>query len=184
MNSLMPIILIVVSLGLFYLHIDPRYLDAQKLSDQKSQYEEALVKAKDLQNVRDELLTKYNSLPQENLAKLERIVPDNLNTVKLVADIDSIAGKYGIPVRTVRVVEESVDTNQQVPVEFVPKPYKTTTIGFKVTATYENLVPFLEDLEKSLQLIDVQSVVFQADNGLNNGINDYSVSINTYSLRQ
>ncbi len=183
MKSIMPLLLIIVSVGMFYTFLDPRYEQVQELANKKNQYEEALEKAEDLAAVRDTLLTKYNALPKENIAKLERVVPDNLNTVKLVADIDAIAGKYGIPVRSVRVTEEQVDNSQQIPTEFVPKPYKTTTIGFKASATYENLVPFLQDLEKSLQLIDVKTITFTADDGLNNGINDYDISINTYSLR-
>jgi Tfp pilus assembly protein PilO len=183
MKSLTPILLIGVSVGLFYLYIDPQYTAVKELSAQKVEYVNALEKARDLQNVRDELLTRYNALPKENIAKLERLIPDNLNTVKLVADIDSVAGKYGIPIRAVKVTEEMVDESQRISTEFVEKPYKVTTISMKAAATFESLLPFLQDLEKSLQLIDVRSVTFTADDGLNNGINDYDISIVTYSLR-
>lgn len=165
------------------MHINPRYETTKLLLEQENQYQDALEKAEDLKDVRDELLTKYNALPKENIAKLERLIPDKLNTVKLIADIDSISGKYGIPVRAVKVSEEMADNAQQIQTEFTPKPYKTTTISFKAAATYENLVPFLQDLEKSLQLIDVKGITFNADDGINNGINDYDITILTYSLK-
>lgn len=180
----MPIILILISVGLFYLHISPRYHEVQNLQDQQKQYKDALARASELGSVRDTLLTKYNSFSQSDLARLERIVPEKVNTVKLIADTDSIAGRYGITIKSITASEQPVDNNQSVVTSATPaKAYKTTVITFKFSATYPNFVLFLKDLEKSLQLIDVEKVTFDVPSDASSkGLYDYTASIDTYSL--
>lgn len=183
MRSLTPLLLIAVSLGLFYVHVDPRYGDVKALLERKAQYALALEKAESLKQKKEELVTKYNNLSKEDLLKLERVLPNQLNTVKLVADVDSIAGKYGIAIRGIKVTEEAVDRSQIVNQTESVKGYKTTIVSFKFAATYQNLVQYLRDLEKSLQLIDITSISFQTGEGKPGAINDYEVSFQTYSLK-
>ncbi len=185
MRSLTPILLIVISIGLFYLHIDPSYAGVKELISQEEQYSDALDRAKDLELKRDEFLTTYNSFSQDNLRRLQKIVPDKINTVKFVTDIDAIGGKHGITIKSIRVTEEVVDSAQEITLDpLLIKPYQTTTISFNFSTRYENLVSFLKDLEKSLQMVDIKSVSFQvADEGVNNGIHEYEVSIQTYWLK-
>ncbi len=169
-------------MGLFYIHLDPRYQEVKALMDQKSQYEQALVKASELSVAGQALLTKYNSIPQENIAKLEQLVPDKLNTVKLVTDIDGIGGRHGITIRSVDVIEEKADQAQQI-TEEQPKPFRTTTISFTFSAKYEDLVAFLRDLEKSLQVIDVKTVMFRADTQGSGDVHEYNMSVDAYWLK-
>ena len=187
MKSLTPIVLIVISIGLFYLHIAPRYSQVQTLRSQQTQYKDALARVDDLKVSRDQLLTKYNSFSQDNLTRLERFLPDKVNTVKLIADIDNVAGRYGIAIRSVTTVDQDVDNSQTIATgENTEKPYKTTQGTFRFTSSYPNLVLFLKDLEKSLQMVDVKSVSFQVVQGssqANSGLSEYQIAIHTYSLK-
>lgn len=185
MKSILPLLLIAVSVGLFYLHIDPRYEKVDALLGQKSEYSAALSKSAELQQKKNALINQYNNLSKDDLARLEKLLPNNLNTVKLVADMDSIAGKHGITVKAVRVTEQQADRSQQVSTDPSAKPYETTVISFRFSATYENLVSFLRDLEQSLQLIDVKTITFQATNAKDEkaGIYDYDVSFQTYWIK-
>ncbi len=182
MRNLMPILLILVSVGLFYLHIDPRYETIRSLQDEKGQYEDALEKAKELEEVRDNLLTKYNTLPKDDLIRLERLIPTNLNTVKLIADLSAVAGPYGAALKNITVTEAVGDNAQEVLAGGTRRPYETTTIALKFSATYEKMTAFLKDIEKSLQLVDVKSVAFESKDTAS-GIYDYSVTVQTYWLK-
>jgi|SRR3989344_2708567 len=183
MKSFMPLILIAVSIALFYVYIDPRYENIKTLTEQKREYSNALNKAGELSNVSQELLSQYNSLSQADLLRLEKLIPDNLNTIKLITDIDNIAGKYSIAVSGISVRESSSDPSQQIVTDGSEKPYQTAVISFSFSATYSNLVSFLRDLERSLQIIDVKSLAFKADATNASGIYDYEVSINTYWVK-
>jgi Tfp pilus assembly protein PilO len=185
MKSLMPITLVVISLGLFYLHISPQYDGVKVLMAQEGEYQEALEKTEELANRRDELLTTYNSFSQDNLNRLARILPTEVNTVKLVTDLNALAGRYQTTLRRIEVMEEVVDNGQVIALDGDgPKLYYTTTISFQFSSSYENLVLFLKDLERSLQMVDVKSVTFDApDEQTVTGLYDYSVSIQTYWLK-
>lgn len=177
----MPILLIFVSLGLFYVFIDPRLQEVRSLIEQERGYKEAIVKAEELMSVRDQLLTQYNSIPRSDLERLEKIVPDSVNFVKLVADIDSVAGRNLIVPRGIdisEVADESLGINDPASL----KPYLSSTITFSFVSSYERMILFLTDLEKSLQMIDIKSVTFSAD-GKDDGLYDFTVSFQTYWLR-
>jgi Tfp pilus assembly protein PilO len=167
------------------MYVGPSYSNIQTLIGQEHQYQDALSKAAELGTVRDQLLTKYNSFSQDNLSRLSRILPDSVNTVKLVTDLDSIAGRYGITVHSVQITQALVDNSQAINTSVASTtPYNTTTINFSFSATYQNLVSYLKDLEKSLQMIDIKSVGFNVpQSGFNANIYDYTVSIETYSLK-
>ena len=164
------------------MHIDPRYQNVKLLQAQENQYQEALDKARELLVVRDELLTKYNNLPQSDLERLNRVVPDKVNGVKLVTDINEIAGKYNIPIKSIKVSEELIDNSNQIVDPVAAKPFLTTSIDFKFSAEYADLVSFLKDLEKSLQVVDVRSVSFGALTE-KSGQYDYDIAIHTYWLK-
>lgn len=182
MRSLMPILLIAVSLALFYVFIDPRLQVVRDLVEEENQYQEAIVKAEELMVIRDQLLTQFNSIPDVDLDRLERIVPDSINFVKLVADIDSVAGQHGIAIRGIDI-DEVLDQSLGIGDSASLKPYLSSTVSFSFVSSYEDLVSFLTDLEKSLQMIDVKSITFSAE-GENSRLYSFNVSFDTYWLRE
>ena len=84
MRSFTPIILILVSVALFFVFVNPHYQQTQLLLEQKTEYEDALNRARELESARDELFTKYNSFSRTDLDRLYRLVPEEINIVKLV----------------------------------------------------------------------------------------------------
>lgn len=186
MRNLLPIVIIVISIGLFYFHISPEYGKVQALMTQKSEYADALQRAKDLGVLRDQLLTKYNGFSQDDLSRLMRLVPDDVNTVKLVTDINSVAGKYAMTLKGITVFDTLLDTSSTVADTTAPQlAYNTKIITFKFSSTYPNLVKFLQDLEHSLQVVDVKSVQFDVPpDGTDTGVYNYAVTLDTYYLKQ
>jgi Tfp pilus assembly protein PilO len=182
MKSIMPFLLIVLAIALFYVFISPHYQSAKLLQAEANQYEDALQKAEELRVLRDELLTQYNSLPASDIEKLERIVPDSVDIVKLVADIDGVAGKYGIALKDINVKEQVADEARGVTTPENQKPYETTTVSMELTTTYANIIPFLKDIERSLQLVDVKAIEFSSGVSTNN-LYTFTLTIQTYWIR-
>ena len=75
---IMPVILIGISIMLFFLFLNPFYSDVRELRTQIASYDEALSNSKALENTRDELTHKYNTIDPENLLKIKKLLPDNL----------------------------------------------------------------------------------------------------------
>jgi Tfp pilus assembly protein PilO len=129
----------------------------------------------DLKETRDTLLTEFQNFPKSELDKLARILPDHVDTVKLALDIDTIAAKYGISVKSIKVDGET-------PNEIVSggSEYQTIGVNFEFITSYSTFRRFLADLEASLRLVDIRSISFQSSD---NGLYGYKVAFDTYWLK-
>lgn len=176
-KTLTPILLILISLGLFFWQINPQYKKVSELRAQSAQYDDALRVADELQKLQDELAQKYDSFSRPDLARLETFLPDHLDTVRMILDINGIASRYGIVPRNMTTNEPPATTVAS------QKPYGTAGLSFEFTAPYLDVVDFMKDLERSLRLIDVKSVEITPNDKEGAGVGyDVKISVNTYWL--
>ncbi|PJE74170.1 MAG: hypothetical protein COV01_01570 [Candidatus Taylorbacteria bacterium CG10_big_fil_rev_8_21_14_0_10_41_48] len=177
MRNITAIILILASIGLFFGYIDGTYSDVKELRIEQADYDRALSNSKELQAERDKLLAKFNNIGTVDLDKLNKLLPDNIDNVRLVIDVDNIASNYGMRIRNFKT--ETGDKVETVGVD--QTPYGTLTLSFSTTASYTTFLAFLHDIEESLRLIDITSVQFNSSDL--SQLYDYSVSIKTYWLK-
>lgn len=178
-SFIFPLLFVVVAGGLFFGFIDPAWNRVQELRTEASQFDIALTRSRELQQTRDSLLSRYNTLPLTALTRLSKMIPDNVDNVRLVLDIDSLANRYGMRVRDVAL---DADTSRTERGQIGPDEsrFASRLLSFSVTGSYTEFRAFLEDLEQSLRLVDVMKVEFTATES---GVYDYAVSIKTYWLR-
>lgn len=179
MNSVNSTFIIFLSIGAFFFFTKPMMADLSALSDKKSAYEEALVKLKSVESIKQQLTDKLNSLPEDEKKKLEILLPDSPGTVKLVSDIDAAAAKNGISIDQITYGPSNHDQGKSVIDATAPKNYQSVLVNFSFTSDYNHLKSFLADLEESLRLIDVRSIDLQVGS---KGVYNYKVSVETYSL--
>src|SRR3989338_6560472 len=98
----MPIILIGISIAVFFVFTNPFYQEVFKLRGQAGSYEEALKNSKALENARDTLTQKYNSIDPVNLEKLKKLLPENIDNIRLILEIEQIALPYGMVLRDIK----------------------------------------------------------------------------------
>lgn len=181
MSNIVSIILILASIGLFFGYIDPTYSGAGGIKDlqaQKADYDKALDNSKALQAERDKLLQKFNSLDQTDKDKLVKLLPDNIDNVRLIIDIDNIARTHGMRIRN--FTTDTGDKKETIGKDTAP--YGTLTLTFSTTASYPVFLQFLSDLEHSLRIINVTGIQFTP--GTATGpIYDYDVTVQTYWLK-
>jgi len=177
MRNITAIILILTSVGLFFGYIDGAYSDVKELRIEQADYDRALSNSKELQAERDKLLAKFNNIGTVDLDKLNKLLPDNIDNVRLVIDVDNIASNYGMRIRNFKT--ETGDKIETVGID--QTPYGTLTLSFSTTASYTTFLAFLHDIEESLRLIDITSVQFNSSDL--SQLYDYSVSIKTYWLK-
>jgi len=175
-----PIALILIAVFLFFGFIDPTYSDVQGLQTEIAQFDEALEKSKELQAIRDELLSKYNTFSSSDIERLEKMLPDNVNNVRLILDIDGIAGTYGLSIRNISVSERGVNGEEVVGPD--NRAYGSVELGFTVSGGYRDFANFIKDLEKSLRLVDISGISFSTI-GSEVDFYDYTVGVRTYWLK-
>ena len=174
---LLPLLLVVIALGLFFGftrdRIDAIYLQQDKLAEQN----QALANDKDLQKIRKEKLDLYNSFSYSDLERINKLLPDGIDNVRLIIDLDNIASRYNMAVKNAKIKADSAADGV---VGRDNKRYGAITLSFSVTGSYNDLRLFLRDLETSLRLVDVTGLSFTASDKDNN---DYSVEVRTYWLK-
>jgi Tfp pilus assembly protein PilO len=192
---ILPIILIGIAVAGFFILTNPLYKDISLERGQVASYNEALDNSKALEAERDKLTQKYNSFDPENLSKLQKLLPDNVDNIRLILEIEKIASPYGMVLKDVKynVTDDDTTTPQAVGAiqgggNSLPKDYGIWNLEFSTQGTYNNFVNFVKDLENNLRIVDISSVQFSSNVGM--GLNPslpeaykYGFKIRTYWLK-
>jgi Tfp pilus assembly protein PilO len=190
MNTLLtPVVLLVLSVALFFTFTDKQYEKVKQLKVENQEYEVAIENSKELLRRRDQLLAQYNSFSQQDLRKLERLVPDSIDNVRLIIDINGVTSKYGVEIKNLKlntVKAEAADTAPIIGPDGQPvnqgdnKPYHSATITFSINSSYDTFVKILKDLEESLRILDISSVKFTSTEA---EPYQYDVTVKTYWMK-
>lgn len=179
-RSTIILIIVAASIGLFYWYTNPQYQVVKELKAEAAQYDQALDNSKELLAVRDTLLSKYNTFRNEDLTRLQKLLPDTVDNVRLVLDLDTIASRYGMRINAVSVGTQGIEERSRTAVGPQDTPYGSVILTFQVATTYPTFIRFLQDLEQSLRLTDVVSITFAEPRG---DLTEYRISLRTYWLK-
>lgn len=192
MNNLTATILLLASLGIFFGYLNPAYRkqtgsdfvekkSVRELLVERAEYRAALLKTREIELARAGLLEKYNSIPSADREKLERMLPDHSDTVRLVLDINTIAAAHRVTLKNITVVADaSGSATRGSAIGPSEKLYETIELAFGIRGSYEDFRLFLEDMEKNLRLLDPVSVSFAAPK---EGAYDIAMTVRTYRLK-
>lgn len=187
MNIITPIILIIISIGTFFAYIDPNFRGSNLDSGKKSinelqveveQYEKALNDINKISAKRDDLIKAKSTMSTDNLSKLEKLLPDNIDNIKLVIDIRNIAEKNSLVLKSIKL--DTSNNSESGKIGQDNSKYGTVGLSFSVNSSYEKFQAFLTDLEKSLRLVEISELLVT---GNDTDIYDFSISLKTYWLK-
>jgi Tfp pilus assembly protein PilO len=167
-----PLAILGLSVILFTSFTMPIFSETKEFKTEEAVFQSAIDNARQLQLIRDDLLKKYNAFDATSVERLNVALPANVENVKLIMDIDNIASKYGIAIRDVKV--------SQAPENAGGHTYSAALLGFSFSGPYAALKLFLQDLAKSLRLVDVTSLSFVSSD---RDFYDYSLELKAYWLK-
>ena len=181
MRLIMPIVLIAAAIGLFALYTNGTYQRIKGLQVQVGAFETALTTANSLKAQRDSLLSKRNTFSADNVQKLERILPDNVDNIRFIIDINSIAARHNLSLKNVSLgtVSDSKNKRWALAVGSSGDPVGSAEVSFSLTASYDDYLAFLQDVEHSLRIVDVEKLSFKPGQG---GTYEFTMAIKTYWL--
>lgn len=179
MKNFIPVILIVLAFGSWYFYIDPKYNEIKSLMANKQDYEIVLDEVERIQERRNTLLDKYNNFSNNDLKRLKVFLPGSIDNVRLISDMDGLAGRYGIAIRGITVTENT-NTGRGI-IDEQNESYGNVDIGFSFETSYENFIRFLDGIESSLRLVDIKSLNLQPN--VDTGLYSVSISLRTYWLK-
>ena len=207
MRFIMPVILIGISITVFFVFTNPIYSEISKLNAQVASYDEALGNSRKLEDKRDTLTQKLNAINPENLMKLQKLLPDNIDNIRLILEIEQIALPYGMTLKDIKynATTDGTDATSKTSatgttaVKASPaskalsnKNYGIWDLEFSTTGSYNNFLNFTRNLESNLRIVDISSIQFSSGgtsgpaSGANSAQSDsykYDFKIRTYWLK-
>ncbi len=162
MQLIIAIVGFMLSGGVFFFYTKPAYDHVKVVQSEIAQYDAVLNKAAELQRLKQGLLSKYNAFKPDDINRLRKLLPDHVDNVRLILDLDNLAGRLGIALQNVDVTSSASRTsmNQTAVVEIgtSDQKYDSLTFTFSTNATYQTFVRFLRELESSLRIVDLVSL--------------------------
>jgi Tfp pilus assembly protein PilO len=197
-KMLFAILSFILAIGIFFFYTKPAYTgpgttDHPSVLDMKAhiaQYDNALEKVAQLEQTKAKLQAKYNSFNPDDLTRLQALLPDHVDNIGLILELDSLASKYGMALQNVDVSDTADTGGQTVAVGDTTgvvadaQSYASLKLTFSTTGTYDKFNLFLQDLESSLRIVDLDALKFQATGSAGGDpIYNYDMTIKTYWLK-
>ncbi|MDH5442452.1 MAG: hypothetical protein OEX08_02520 [Candidatus Nomurabacteria bacterium] len=177
-RTFISIALITLSILGIVFFVMPRWGNVQVITDEQKELDVALNNALELQRIRQSLAEKADNISAISIDRLGKIVPDNIDNVKLILELDVLAKNQGVNLQNVQVIDSAVRRGDDLGIE--NRLYKDMVLEFSVQSTYDNLVSFLDRLDNSLRLVDVESIAFSTRS--QDSVVSYTMRMRSYYL--
>lgn len=176
-----------IAIAMFFFYTKPTYDESRALQSLIGEYNQALDKAGELQRLKQSLLSRYNAFNPVDIERLHKLLPDHVDNVRLVLDLDNMASRFGLALQNVVVGAAAAESSTAVgAIGGSNQSYDSLTFKFATEGTYPNFVRFMEDLEKSLRIVDLISLSMSAANAGAPGaepVYRFDVTVRTYWLK-
>ena len=170
-KQLLGVLLLLVGVGAAYLFAVPTLASVDEMRKDIETLNDLIVKTEQLNAVGAEVIERYQSVTSSDLDRVSRLVPDQIDNVKLILEIQQLAEKYGLSVQQIDAADAGVRTVAGQTLNRVS--FTAEMLGF-----YGDFVDFVEQLELSQRIIDPTSLDFQALESENGYV--YNLSLDTY----
>ena len=183
MRTLTPVFSIVIALVAFFFYTQPKYDGTTSIESDITEYNKAVDTAQKLNTLIQNLLNEKNTHSQAELVKLDKIVPQEVDEVRLIVDLKNMAKHYNMLFGNIEVSSEPVDTSKltsaTVSDAIGADSFVTSDISFSLIGTYDQFKSMLYDIERSMTILDVTNLSIAASEGT---LQQFNITVRAYSL--
>lgn len=162
MSRIISTLFLITAIVVFWQWTMPYWNDIKTLGNEKTTFEESLANSRQLQAIRDDLLSKYNAISQENLGRLDKLLPSSFDPASIIMMLENRSASRGMFLKRIDARETDKPDSATSALGIPPPPYKTISLVFSASGPYSSFIGLISDLEKSLRLTDIQSVAFSS----------------------
>lgn len=206
-SRLLPFLALVAAVGIFFAYVNPLWNG--KIASAKAGIasdDQALASAAAYVKRENELASQMNAIDPTALARLTTFLPDSVDNVGLILDLNALAARSGLTLSSLDVANASsgaastpastpVTTPASVPAvapattasgpSFATAgqgsdPVGTVDLTIAAKGTYGALQSFLKGIEFSERLLDVRDITIT---GSDSGLYTYQMTLRLYWLR-
>ena len=180
--KLLNIFLAVASFVLYYVVIGPLWTGVgpvwspekgvQALRASETNYQETVNQAQDLFTQGKQLQSQYEAIDEAAKQKMGVMIPQKIDQVGLLSEVDAIASKSGVALSNVTATESGA----------LDKDRGAYDVAFTVKTSYPKFKEFMRNYENSLRLFTLQSISFVAPEKPDDLIT-FKVMLRTYYLK-
>ncbi len=168
---ILSVVFVGISIATFIFYIKPTYAQITANKALIKNYDAALLKARQVQEKINELIARRNEMSREDLNRLSKMVPTNVDNIQLILDIEGITKQYDMKMQKVNISQSN--TNKKNNNNTEPRinvgaqnddTVKSLDLSFEVVSTYDEFIRFISDLEHSLRIVDIVSLSINTKN--------------------
>ena len=182
-SRIVPVLLILIAFGIYFGYVNPTYTgEVAKLKAEINGYDGALAAADRFLAREGEILTERQSIPDAGFARVEAFLPDGVDNVQLILDLNALASRSGLSLSNFDIaVNERNENARSDQFSLVDEgPVASLDLSVSATGTYSSFKSFLRGVEWSLRPLDL--VQLSIDDS-QSGIYTYSMTFRIYWLR-
>ncbi|MFZ1987809.1 MAG: hypothetical protein WAV21_02125 [Minisyncoccia bacterium] len=181
---IIPFAALLIAVGLFFGYVRPTWtLDIAAKKVEIASYDSALDAAARFAEKQAELEQKRNAIPQESLQRLDAFLPDSVDNIQLILDLNALAARSGIELSdfdtgAINNAEDQQNTEEDPDARNQPL-VDSLQLSLKAEGTYAAFRSFIAGIEQSLRPLDLVAVsVSDSDTG----VYGYDIKLNFYWL--
>jgi len=195
-NNFVSIVLVIASVLVSIVYAIPEYRSMGESRERAHVLDDALNTAAKISDATDDLSKKMAEISPDDLTKISEIIPQEADALRIVNDISRIAAKYGLIMDSPNAdklnewtaddlrggVSNQANTNTGL---LNGGAINAISLEFSVDSTYNTFISFIDDLEKSLRILDVVSVDFSVESSADQASEKkytHKVKVITYAL--
>ena len=182
---ILPVLIIGLSGVVFFYFTTPVLKAIDDLKVERTSLASALDIANKLKARQNQLNDIFNAIDPTDRDKLKEMLPNNIDNVRLIIDINNIAKRHGLLIKSPNIAKDDAKAPAAAPAPTAnpnQNQNSSVVISFSVSTSYEVLKLFLDDLSRSLRVVDIESLSFAAG-GDGRDLFDYKISLRTYWLK-
>lgn len=206
---------ILVSVAFGFMYVKPQYERAQSQREAIVSLDETLSIADKIKLKIEGTKTELGNVSRLDSERFAVFLPEKIDTIRFANDLQHIGKTHRLTLSDIKIENPtlltatttltdtqngkgairnvfSLDRGVQMndteggSRSAINKKYKTNKMSFSVSASYGDFLKLLADMERSLGLINITSLLFQPSDDANSGSNEqlyqYAIEIETYSL--
>jgi hypothetical protein len=180
-SRIIPLLLALAGIGIFLGYVHPTYTgEVALLRSEIEGFDAALDAAKEFNKQTEQVNKAREAIPAEGRQRIEAFLPDGVDNVQLILDLNALADRSGIRLSDfdIRASEQEERAGRGIPE--AEGGVESLDIAVSGLGTYSAFRTFLEGVEWSLRPLDLINVsVSDSDTG----VYSYAMTFRIYWLR-
>lgn len=184
-NRILPFVALLVAAAIFFAYIRPTWSGAIAATKNTIALDDQALAAADRYATQQNTLASVrNDIDTTYLARLSTFLPDSVDNVGLILDLNALAARSGFSLSNIDVISNTGSSAGASMQQALPaagaNPVGSIDLSLSATGTYAALHAFLIGVERSARLLDVRNIVVK---GSDTGVYNYQMSLRLYWLR-